>query len=321
MNMTPRIDAMSSTAITPRVREILSWYESDNPGTKANLVRMLMTGRLAGTGKLVILPVDQGFEHGPARSFAPNPAAYDPHYHFQLAIEAGLNAYAAPLGMIEAGASTFAGQVPLILKMNSANSLSRLKEDADQAVTASVGDALRLGCSAIGFTIYPGSDRAYDQFEEIRELAEEAKSVGLAVVIWSYARGGSLSKAGETAVDVISYGAHMAAMLGAHIIKVKPPTDHLELDAAKKIYQDRKIAVGSMRERIEDVVRSCFGGRRIVVFSGGENKGDTEALLAEIREIAAGGANGSIMGRNVFQRPREEAIRLLDAIIDIYKAA
>jgi len=321
MNMTPRIDAMSSTAITPRVREILSWYESDNPGTKANLVRMLMTGRLAGTGKLVILPVDQGFEHGPARSFAPNPAAYDPHYHFQIAIEAGLNAYAAPLGMIEAGASTFAGQVPLILKMNSANSLSRLKEDADQAVTASVGDALRLGCSAIGFTIYPGSDRAYDQFEEIRELAEEAKSVGLAVVIWSYARGGNLSKAGETAVDVISYGAHMAAMLGAHIIKVKPPTDHLELDAAKKIYQDRKIAVGSMRERIEDVVRSCFGGRRIVVFSGGENKGDTEALLAEIREIAAGGANGSIMGRNVFQRPREEAIRLLDAIIDIYKAA
>src|SRR5271155_284386 len=139
-----------------RVKTILSHYESDNPGTKANLARILMHGRLGGTGKVVILPVDQGFEHGPARSFAANPPAYDPHYHFQLAIDAGLSAYAAPLGMIEAGADTFAGQIPTILKLNSANSLSRLKEDADQAVTGSVGDALRLGCSAIGFTIYPG---------------------------------------------------------------------------------------------------------------------------------------------------------------------
>src|SRR5579872_5966729 len=148
--------------MTPRVKEILSWYGADNTGTLTNLTRLLNHGRLAGTGKLVILPVDQGFEHGPARSFAPNPPAYDPHYHFQLAIEAGLSAYAAPLGMIEAGAATFAGQIPTILKLNSANSLSRLKEDADQAVTGSVADALRLGCSAIGFTIYPGSDAAYD---------------------------------------------------------------------------------------------------------------------------------------------------------------
>src|SRR5271163_2566327 len=111
--------------ITPEVKTILDCYESDSPGTKANLARILMQGRLGGTGKLVILPVDQGFEHGPARSFAPNPAAYDPHYHYQLAIEAGLNAYAAPLGMLEAGASTFAGMIPTILKVNSANSLSR----------------------------------------------------------------------------------------------------------------------------------------------------------------------------------------------------
>src|SRR6201990_1130576 len=159
--------------ISRKVKEILSHYESDSPGTKANLARILMEGKLGGTGKVLILPVDQGFEHGPARSFAPNPPAYDPHYHFQLAIDAGLSAYAAPLGPLEAGADTFAGQIPLILKMNSANSLSRLKKDAAQAVTASVGDALRLGCSAIGFTIYPGSDAAYDQMEEIRELAEE----------------------------------------------------------------------------------------------------------------------------------------------------
>src|SRR5215211_256114 len=146
--------------ITRTVKKILDNYESDCPGTKANLARILMHGRLGGSGKMVILPVDQGFEHGPARSFAPNPDAYDPHYHYQLAIDAGLNAYAAPLGPLEAGSDTFAGAIPTILKCNSANSLSRQKEGA---VTASVSDALRLGCSAIGFTIYPGSEYAFDQ--------------------------------------------------------------------------------------------------------------------------------------------------------------
>jgi class I fructose-bisphosphate aldolase len=321
MNVSTPITSGRRLAITPRVREILSWYESDNPGTKGNLVRLLMTGKLAGTGKLVILPVDQGFEHGPARSFSVNQPAYDPHYHFQLAIDAGLNAYAAPLGMLEAGADTFAGQIPTILKMNSANSLSRLNEDADQAVTASVSDAVRLGCSAIGFTIYPGSDRAYAQMEELRELAKEAKSVGLAVVVWSYARGGTLDKKSETAADVIAYAAHMAALLGAHVIKVKPPTDHIALDAAKKAYEKGKIELGTLSDRIQDVVKSCFNGRRIVIFSGGEAKSDANAVLDEIRQIAAGGGFGSIMGRNAFQRPREEAIKLLDDIIEIYAKA
>lgn len=321
MNVSTPITAERRLAITPRVREILSWYESDNPGTKGNLVRLLMTGRLAGTGKLVILPVDQGFEHGPARSFSVNAPAYDPHYHFQLAIDAGCNAYAAPLGMLEAGADTFAGQIPTILKMNSANSLSRLNESADQAVTASVADAVRLGCSAIGFTIYPGSDQAYDQMEEIRDLSAEAKSVGLATVIWSYARGGDLDKKGETSADVIAYAAHMAALLGAHIIKVKPPTEHVFLDPAKKAYEKGKIELGTLEDRIRDVVRSCFNGRRIVIFSGGEAKADSNAVLEEIRQIAAGGGFGSIMGRNAFQRPKEDAIKLLHEIMDIYAKA
>ncbi|GAB4188614.1 MAG: class I fructose-bisphosphate aldolase [Thalassobaculales bacterium] len=304
--------------MTPRVKRILSWYESDNPGTKANLARILMQGRLGGTGKLVILPVDQGFEHGPARSFAPNPAAYDPHYHFQLAIDAGLSAYAAPLGMIEAGADSFAGQIPTILKVNSSNSLSRDKEAANQAVTASVSDALRLGCSAIGFTIYPGSDMAFDMMEEIREMAEEAKAVGLATVVWSYPRGGNLSKAGETAVDICAYAAHMAALLGAHIIKVKPPTAALELDAAKKVYEGQKIPIATLAERVANVVQSCFNGKRLVVFSGGEAK-DLDGLYNEIRGIRDGGGTGSIIGRNTFQRPREEALAMLDQIIRIYK--
>jgi len=301
--------------LSQRVKKILSHYESDNPGTKANLARILMTGKLGGSGKLVILPVDQGFEHGPARSFAPNPDAYDPHYHFQLAVDAGLSAYAAPLGMLEAGADTFAGTIPTILKVNSANSLAPIK---DQALTGSVADALRLGCSAIGFTIYPGSEYAFEMMEEIREMAEEAKSVGLAVVVWSYPRGPGISKDGETAMDICAYAAHMAALLGAHIIKVKPPTDFLEQPEAKKVYEAQKIAIGTMAERINHVVQSCFNGRRIVVFSGGASKG-TDGLLEEIRGIRDGGGSGSIIGRNTFQRPRADALELLDTIIKIYQ--
>ncbi|MGY9054964.1 MAG: class I fructose-bisphosphate aldolase [Alphaproteobacteria bacterium] len=298
---------------TQKVRKILSYYESDNPGTKANLARILMQGKLGGTGKLLILPVDQGFEHGPARSFAPNPVGYDPHYHFQLAIDAGLSAFASPLGMIEAGADTFAGQIPTILKVNSGNSLARIK---DQAVTGSVGDALRLGCSAIGFTIYPGADEQFAMMEEIREMTEEAKSVGLAVVVWSYPRGGDLNKKAETAVDICAYAAHMAALLGAHIIKVKPPTDEIGLDAAAKSYEG--IDTSTLAKRIEHVVQSCFNGRRIVVFSGGEAKG-LDGIIGEIKELYEGGANGSVIGRNSFQRPRDEAIAMLNQIISIYQ--
>ncbi len=300
--------------MTPRVRKILSHYESDNPGTKANLVRILMQGRLGGTGRLVILPVDQGFEHGPARSFAPNPPAYDPHYHFQLALDAGLSAYASVLGMIEAGADTFAGQIPLILKLNSSNSLATTK---DQAVTGSVRDALRLGCAAIGFTIYPGADSAFKQMEQIRALAEEAKAHGLVVVIWSYPRG-ALSKEGETAFDVTAYAAHMAALLGAHIIKVKPPTAYLEQAEAKKVYEKEKIDGSTLAKRVAHVVQASFAGKRIVVFSGGPAK-DLAGIYNEARAIRDGGANGSIIGRNTFQRPRAEALAMLDEIIKIYQ--
>ncbi len=301
--------------ISPKVKKILSCYESDNPGTKANLARILMHGKLGGTGKMVILPVDQGVEHGPARSFAPNPAGYDPHYHYQLAVEAGLNAYAAPLGFIEAGADSFAGAVPTILKLNSANSLSTNK---DQGVYGSVGDALRLGCSAIGFTIYPGSEDQYEMIEEIREMSEEAKAVGIATVVWSYPRGGALTREGETAMDVCAYAAHLACQIGAHIIKVKPPTEAMYLDAAAKVYHAQKIDVSTLSARIQHVVQSCFNGRRIVVFSGGEAK-DLDGIYNEVRAIRDGGGNGSIIGRNTFQRPREDAKAMLDQIIKIYQ--
>jgi class I fructose-bisphosphate aldolase len=302
---------------TKRVKEILSWYSSDSPGTLANLARLMNHGRLAGTGKLVILPVDQGFEHGPARSFAKNPSGYDPRYHFELAIEAGCNAYAAPLGFLEAGAAEFAGDIPLILKLNNSDSLLG-GSDPCSAVTGSVQDALRLGCAAIGYTIYPGSAQRNPMYENLRELTEEAKACGLAVVVWSYPRGGGLSKNGETAIDVVAYAAQIAAQLGAHVIKVKPPTEHIEQAAAKKVYESEGIPVKTLAERVRHVVQSSFNGRRIVIFSGGEAKGKAE-ILEEIRQIAEGGGFGSIMGRNAFQRPKTEAIDLLHEIMEIYR--
>lgn len=299
--------------ITPQVKEILSKYEGESTQVKENLERILMQGKLGGTGRLVILPVDQGLEHGPDASFGQNPDAYDPHYHYQLAIDAGLSAYASVYGMLQAGVDTYRGKIPTILKVNSSNLL--YNGTPDQAITSSVKDAVKLGCSAIGFTIYPGSDRSIEQFEEIREMSEEAKANGLAVVIWSYARGGTLTKDTETAVDVIAYAAHIAAILGAHIIKVKPPTAVLGVDKAKKTMEKQDFS--TLTKRIAHIRKACFNGRRIVVFSGGDAK-DSASLLNEIREIRDGGGNGSIIGRNAFQRPRAEALQLLNDIVDIY---
>jgi len=302
--------------ITPRVKEILSWYSSDSPGTLTNLARLLGSGTLGGTGKLVILPVDQGFEHGPARSFAPNPPGYDPDYHFQLAIDAGCNAYAAPLGFIEASAARFAGQIPLILKLNNSDSLAKIDQPIS-AITGSVDEALRLGCAAVGYTIYPGSGARNRQYEDLRAITQEAKRKGLVVVVWSYPRGAGVSKDGETAVDVAAYAAQIAAQLGAHIIKVKPPKDLVEGAEAKKVFEKYAIPTKTLADRVRHVVQSAFNGKRIVIFSGGEAKG-IDDLLAEVRGLKEGGSFGSIMGRNAFQRTKPEALKLLAEVMKIY---
>jgi len=299
-----------------RVREILSWYSSDNPGTLTNLARLMNTGRLGGTGRFVILPVDQGFEHGPARSFAKNPDGYDPRYHFRLAIDAGCNAYAAPLGFLEAGAAEFAGEIPLILKLNNSDSLYG-GTDPSPALTGSVDEALRLGCAAIGFTIYPASAARNEMYGELRELTAEAKRKGLAVVVWSYPRGSGISKDGETAIDVVAYAAQIACQLGAHVIKVKPPTAHIEQGAAKKVYESERIKIDTLADRVRHVVQSAFGGRRIVIFSGGEAK-TNDAVFDEVRGVRDGGGFGSIIGRNSFQRPKKEALEFLGTVMDIY---
>jgi class I fructose-bisphosphate aldolase len=303
--------------VTQRVHKILDNYESDSPGTKANIARMLCTGRLGGTGKMVILPVDQGFEHGPVRSFAPNPAGYDPAYHAQLAVDAGLNAYASALGMIEAVADQYAAQIPLILKMNSANTLYRSKEAPTQAITASVDDAVRLGCAAIGYTIDPGSDEAFNMMNDLRELIREAKSKGIASVVWSYPRGGALSKDGELAMDISAYAAHIAALMGAHVIKVKLPSDFLEQPDAKKVYEKEGIDISTQAARVKHVMQAAFNSKRLVVFSGGAMKG-ADSVYQDAQDIYDGGGNGQIIGRNTFQRPREQALEMLDRIINIF---
>jgi class I fructose-bisphosphate aldolase len=303
--------------MTKRVREILSWYESENVGVRSNLARMMNHGKLAGTGKFVILPVDQGFEHGPARSFAINPPAYDPRYHFQLALDAGCNAYAAPLGFIEAGAAEYAGEIPLILKLNN-HAVLHDEKDPVSAVTGSVKDALQLGCAAVGFTIYPGSAGEKTMYQEVREIGAEAKAHGLPLVVWSYPRGSSLSKQGETALDVVAYAAQIAAQLGANIIKVKPPTAALEQPEAKKAYDAAKVQLEPLSARVKHIIQAAFDGRRIVIFSGGPRESDDQ-LISDVREIRAGGGFGSIIGRNSFQRPKEQALKLLNTIMDIYK--
>lgn len=301
--------------VTDKVKQILQYYDSDNAGSKAKLCQILMHGRLSGTGKMMILPVDQGFEHGPVKSFAQNPDAYDPEYHFKLAINGEFNAFAAPIGLLESGANKFAGQIPMILKLNNNNSLTAKSVEPDQTVTASVKDALRLGCVAVGLTIYPGSSKTLDMIEEAKDIIKEAKSLGLAVMVWSYPRGGDLSTAGETAIDICAYAAHIASMLGAHIIKVKPPTDHIENDDLLKLYQS--IPIDNLQNRIKHIMQACFNGKKLVVFSGGNAKNRVD-LISDIRAINAGGANGSIIGRNSFQRPYDESISLLNDIYSVY---
>ena len=301
---------------TDRVNEILSWYQHENGGTLGNIERLLMSGYLSGTGKLVILPVDQGFEHGPAKSFAPNRDGYDPEYHFKFAIEAGCNAYAAPLGFLEHGAKKYADKIPLILKLNNSDSL--YSGDPTQTMTSTVEDAVRIGCAAVGFSIYPGSNSSPQMYSELREITREAKSKGLAVVVWSYPRGGNLKKEDETAIDVVAYAAHIAAQMGANIIKIKPPSDYISNDEMKSIYEKNNISISTLPDRVAHCVKSSFNGKRIVIFSGGPAKG-TDEIMKEIKDISKGGGFGSIVGRNSFQRPFEEGISLMKDIMNIYK--
>jgi class I fructose-bisphosphate aldolase len=185
-------------------------------------------------------------------------------------------------------------------------------------MTAGVGDALRLGCQAVGFTIYPGSAHENLMYEQLRAVAAEAKVHGLAVVVWSYPRGGALKTEDETAIDVIGYAAQIAAQLGAHIIKVKLPSAHIAQEAARKVFETQAIPIATPAERVRHIVQTAFDGRRIVIFSGGARVDDEQAFLDEIRAVHAGGGFGSIIGRNTFQRPWDQALELLGKVMAIH---
>lgn len=310
---------LKETAMSQRVEEILSWYPSDNRRTLAQLRRILLHGRTGGSGKLVVLPVDQGVEHGPSRSFAANPAGYDPRYHARLALDAGCSAHALPLGAARLVAPLFADDLPLILKCNGADGLY-VGADPQPAVVAGVEEALALGCAAVGFTIYPGSAHRNAMYEQLRSLARDADGAGLPLVVWSYPRGSGVSQAGRTAVDVVAYAAHLACQLGAHVVKVKPPADLVESDAARAALTAAGVPLRTLADRVRHVVQSAFDGHRVVIFSGGAAK-ETAAVLEENRQTAQGGGFGTIMGRNSFQRPHDEALRLLGSVMDIHLGA
>src|SRR5690606_6136505 len=223
-------------------------------------------------------------------------------------------------GFLEAGAADFAGEVPLILKANNHDSLADEK-DSWQALTSSVDDALRLGCVGVGLTIYPGSALRQEMYENLREYTEAAKRVGLAVVVWSYPRGSALSKEGETAIDVAGYAAQIACQMGAHIVKVKLPTDFIEQDAARKVYEKENIPIGTLTERVRHITQCAFGGRRIVIFSGGAKKDRDQDIFDEVTAIRDGGGFGSIIGRNTFQRKKSDALKFLDQVLSTYEKA
>ena len=232
-------------------------------------------------------------------------------------MEAGLNAYAAPLGFLEAGARDYAGELPLILKLNNRENLAS-DSDPLQAVTGSVEAALRLGCAAIGYTVYPGSSRRVQMYEKRQALAEEAKRHGLVVVAWSYPRGSDLSKEGETALDVSAYAAQIAAQLGAHIIKVKPPDDFVEQDEASRAYEK-----GGHAHVDPGRARRPRGPVRL-------RRPPGHHLLRGTRQGHRRGAGGDPRHPrrrrlrlhcrpHAFQREREEALELLDQVIAIYQ--
>jgi|694.fasta_scaffold23319_6 class I fructose-bisphosphate aldolase len=301
-----------------RVKEILSWYKYTNTSEQQkNLSKILNYGRIGGTGKVMILPIDQILEHGPGRAFEPNPIMYDPLEQAQFAVDGGFNAYAAPLGSLERGYEILARHnVPTILKVNSHTLMIPDNENPKPSIHSWVDDAVRLGCSAVGFTLYPGSIHSNEMEQQARMLIADARKAGLITILWIYPRGAGLIKGQERAVDIIAYGVALGVSLGAQIIKVKLPIDSYGLSSNQEMRIYDNVPTETLTDRIKLVMKAAYNGHRIVIHSGGDYA-TAETLESEIRAIREGGAFGSIMGRNAFQRPTEEALNLIKNLQDI----
>jgi class I fructose-bisphosphate aldolase len=278
-----------------------------NTGKKARLHRILFRHG-AGNGTAMFLPYDQGLEHGP-RDFFANPEAADPRFIMRLAVEGGFNGVAIQIGMAEKFYWDYAGEVPLILKVNGKTDIPP-DDEALSPVHASVADAVRLGADAVGYTLYVGTPAAARDFEQLRQLRVAAHEQGMPLIVWAYPRGSAVAaKGGKDSFYAVDYAARTASELGADMVKVNFPHPDKRTGVASE-YD----AEFSSQQAIGAVVRSA--NRTLVLVSGGEKAGD-EAMLEKTREAMEAGATGIIFGRNVWQREHDESLRFVARLRDI----
>ncbi len=278
-----------------------------SPGKRTRLRRLLFEFG-PGNGTLMLLPIDQGIEHGP-RDFFPNPASKDPEYQFRLAAEAGYSALACQIGMAEKYYPDYAGQVPLILKVNGKTDVPP-SDDALSTTNSSVEDAVRLGADAVGYTLYVGSPRQDQDLLQLRQVRQDCDRYGMPLVIWAYPRGAALdAKGGQSTFYAIDYAARMAMEMGADVVKLNMPKIDPEKDKLTPApYNEMDVTQ-------DEAIRQCVesAGRALVVLSGGSKISD-EKVLEQTRFIMQAGGSGVIYGRNVWQREWSEALEIVEQI-------
>lgn len=295
------------------ITEQKSLLETLPPGKRARLHRLLFEFG-PGNGTLMLLPIDQGIEHGP-RDFFPNPASKDPEYQFKLAAEAGYSALACQIGMAEKYYPDYAGSVPLILKVNGKTDVP----PSDQALStcnASVEDAVRLGADAVGYTMYLGSPRQGEDLEQLRQVRQDCDRFGMPLIVWAYPRGEAIDKRGGAgSFYAIDYAARMAMEMGADVVKLNMP----KINADKDKDSPAPYNEGSFTQ--EDAIRHCVesAGRSLVVLSGGSRIEDDQ-LLEQTRFVMEAGGSGVIYGRNVWQREWSEALEIVEQIKEMLLA-
>jgi class I fructose-bisphosphate aldolase len=276
-------------------------------GKKARLHRILHEHGLRN-GTAIFLPYDQGLEHGP-RDFFADPAASDPKYIIGLALEGGFNGVAVQIGLAEKFYWDYAGEVPLVLKLNGKTDIPAAI-DPLSPVNATVEDAVRLGADAVGYTLYVGTPAQERDFAQYRRVREDARRLGMPLIVWSYPRGSAIdAKGGKDSFYAVDYAARTASELGADVVKVNFPHPEKQSGAAKQYLREF-----SSQQAIEAVVRSA--NRTLLLVSGGERAGD-EAMLEKARQSMEAGATGLIFGRNVWQREHDESLRFVARLRDI----
>jgi fructose-bisphosphate aldolase, class I len=278
-----------------------------SPGKRTRLRRLLYDYG-PGEGTLLFLPIDQGIEHGP-RDFFPNPASKDPEYQFRLAAEAGYSAIACSYGMASKYYPAYAGQVPLLLKLNSKTDVPS-SDEAFSPCNATVEDGVRLGADAIGYTLYVGSPKQEEDLIQLGQVRRDCDRYGLPLVIWAYPRGRDIErKGGQNSFYAIDYASRVAMEMGADIVKLNMPKIDPDKDKnAPAPYNEMEV---TQAEAIGQIVQSA--GKALVVLSGG-SKIDDDKLLEQTRMIMEAGGSGVIFGRNVWQREWGDAIRIIGQI-------